>query len=120
MTDKTNGNQAMPPIGRAPSHPQTTQPQTLQQMFTTTEKAMAAGETAETIAAVSTIMAQAEAQIAKVIRLGDYAREHGEYIADKCGEYARLARANAEAFAAELIASETRRRDEITKLIGKK
>ena len=101
MTDKSNG----PP-------PRMPQPSPLRQAM------KAADLPVETAEAVSTILAQAEAQIAKVIRLGEYSRDHGDYIAEKCGEYARMARTNAENFASELMASEARRRDEIAKLIG--
>lgn len=109
MTDKPNGNQQMPP----PLH----------QAMPKTREMYAAGKapvSAETTEAIASIMMSAEAQIARVIRLGEYARDHGDYIAEKCGEYARMARTNAENFASELLASEGRRRDEIAKLIGKK
>ncbi|HSR80894.1 MAG TPA: hypothetical protein VLL28_08970 [Hyphomicrobiaceae bacterium] len=108
MTDKPNGNQAMPPMPKASN---------LQQAM---RNAGTAPVSAETTEAIASIMMSAEAQIARVIRLGEYARDHGDYIAEKCGEYARMARTNAENFASELLASEGRRRDEIAKLIGKK
>jgi len=73
----------------------------------------------ELAAAVDTVLAQAQAQIERVVRLGEYARDHGDYIASKCADYAQHCRASADAFAAELLASESRRRSEIEKLIGK-
>jgi hypothetical protein len=108
MTDKPNGSQPTPPMPRASN---------LQQAMRNADQPPVSAETTE---AIASILAQAEAQAMRVVRLGEYARDHGDYIAEKCGEYARMARTNAQNFASELLASEGRRRDEIAKLIGKK
>lgn len=110
MTDKPNGNQShQMPTPPAP-------PPGWKQML----KAAAADPPAQTTQTmVDTVLAQAEAHIARVVQLGEYARDHGDYIASKCSDYARMMRTNADNFASELLASEARRRDEIAKLIGK-
>jgi hypothetical protein len=114
MTDKPNGNQQMPPpLHQAMPKTSTLQGSPLQREMHAAGKAPVSAETTE---AIASIMMSADA---RVIRLGEYARDHGDYIAEKCGEYARMARTNAENFASELLASEGRRRDEIAKLIGK-
>lgn len=66
-----------------------------------------------------TIVAFAEALAERVTAAGKYAREHGQYIDEVSIAFARQLQAEAQQYAASLLASERRKMAELEKIMGK-
>ena len=66
-----------------------------------------------------TIVAFAEALAERVTSAGRYAREHGAYIDEVSIAFAKQLQAEAEQYAASLLASERRKMAELEKIMGK-